>query len=198
MVCNFSNLGKVPSVACRFLETQGAKWLMAHVAPTGFQEFVQFLKALKDSAPGPDGIPYSCYKALIDTMAMLFFYANLILLQGGLLGEHFNSQRGCSIPKNSPPEGCDPRADELRTLGLKNTDNKAITLTNCAQFRDVVSDNTASIQRGFVGGRQFVFDIVDLDCFARAQANHNHFPSSPAWLIGTLKLPPLVLGTGGL
>ena len=53
-----------------------------------------FIKALKDSAPGPDGIPYSCYKALFDTSAMIFFLTNLILLQGGLLGEHSNAQRG--------------------------------------------------------------------------------------------------------
>ena len=124
----FSKLGKVPAVASKFLEAQGTKWHMAHVSPPGHMEFVNFIKALKDSAPGPDGIPYSCYKALIDTSAKVFFLANLILLQGRLLGEHSNAQRGCIIPKNSPSEGCDPRADELRTLGLKNTDNKAITL----------------------------------------------------------------------
>ena len=138
-------------------------------------DFSEFIKSLKDSAPGPDGIPYSCYKALIGFSALVFFKANLVLLSGGLLGANFNIQRGCFIPKNAPTDGLDPRADELRTLGLKNSDNKVITGTNVRQFSQVVAQNAVSIQRGFVSGRQAVLNIVDLDAISRSQANFNYF-----------------------
>ena len=81
------------------------------------------------------------------------------------------------FPKNSPTDGQDPRADELRSLGLKNSDNKAITGTNVRQFSLVVSQNAVSIQRGFVSGRQPVLNIVDLDAISRSQANFNDFSS---------------------
>ena len=58
---------------------------------------------------------------------------------------------------------------------FKNTDNKAITGTNVAQFSQAVSHHASPIQRGFVAGRQLVLNIVDLDAIARAQANYNHF-----------------------
>jgi hypothetical protein len=98
-----------------------------------------------------------------------------VLLEGGTLGASFNIQRGCFIPKNSPTEGNDPRADELRTLGLENSDNKIITGTNVAQFSPIVSKHACAIQKGFVQDRQFVINITDLDSISRAQANFNRF-----------------------
>ena len=107
---------------------------------------------------------------------MILYKANLILLAGGILSIAFNIQRGVFIPKNSPIDGQDPRADELRTLGLKNSDNKAITGANIRQFDVVVSRNVTSIQRGFVMGRQLVLNVVDLDAITRAFANMGRFP----------------------
>ena len=78
--------------------------------------------------------------------------------------------------QNPPIEGSDPRAEELRTLGLKNTDNKAITGANIKQFDIAVSLHAVSLQRGFVSGRQLVLNIPDLDAICRAQANLNYFP----------------------
>ena len=68
--------------------------------------------------------------------------------------------------KNSPIEGALPQAEELRTLGFKNTDNKAITGANVKQFSATVSRFASLIQRGFVQGRQLVLDIVDLDAIS--------------------------------
>ena len=116
--------------------------------PPSIECIAHFIKHLKDSAPGPDGIPYSCYKALLDVSAMLFFWANLILLAGGTLGINFNIQRACFIPKNRANDGVAPRADELRSLGLKNTDSKAIVGATVRQVRHVVSSNAVSIKRG--------------------------------------------------
>ena len=82
----FAKVDKVPTAASNFLKRQGTKWHLNHIPPPGVHDFVVFMRALKDSAPGRDGIPLSCYKALIGISALIFFNANLILLQGGLLG----------------------------------------------------------------------------------------------------------------
>ena len=108
----------VPYEAHSFLAGQNTQWSFAGVPPPDVEAFLLHLLALKDSAPGPDGIPYSCYKALARFSALILYKANLILLAGGILSMTFNIQRGVFIPKNAPVDGLDPRADELRTLGL--------------------------------------------------------------------------------
>ena len=134
-----------------------------------------FLAHLKDSFPGPDGIPYSCYKAHLSCSASIFFWATLVLLSGRVLYLHLNCQKACFIPKNRPIEGSAPRADELRSLGLKNTDNKAIIGATFRQTSQVVASCAISLQRGFVQGRQATLNTVDLDATTRAHANFTHF-----------------------
>ena len=115
----FSKVDPVPPQAFIFLSQVSSPWSMDGVHPPCVGSFVEHLAALKDSAPGPDGIPFSCYKPLGMLSGLIFFKANLVLLAGGHLGIGFNIQRGCFIPKNSPIEGPLPQAEELRTLGLE-------------------------------------------------------------------------------
>ena len=172
----FSKREGVPPGAQAFLAGQCPQWSFEGVLPPDVEAIYLHLLSLKDSAPGPDGIPYSCYKALARYSAMLLYKANLVLLAGGIISMAFNFQRGVFIPKNSPTDGLDPRADELRTLGLKNSDIKAITGANIKQFDLIVAQNVTSIQRGFVMGRQLVLNVVDLDTITRALANLGFFP----------------------
>ena len=67
-------------------------------------------------------------------------------------------------------------ADELRSLRLKNANNKVITGTNCSQFRQAISDHAVAIQRGVLFSRQMVLNIPDLDSIARAMPNFGFFP----------------------
>lgn len=172
----FSKVDPVPPEGFAFLKDFSSPWSMDGVHPPCVGLMSSYVASLKNSAPGPDGIPFSCYKALCLLSGLIFFKANLVLLSGGHLGIGFNIQRGCFIPKNSPNEGPIPTAEELRTLGLKNTDNKAITGANVRQFSSTVSRYASLIQRGFVQGRQLVLDIVDIDAISRALSNFNIFP----------------------
>ena len=52
-------------------------------------------------------------------------------------------------------------------LSLKNTDNKIITGSSIYKFRHVAQGNTSFLQRGFVPGRNFLENVVDLDAAAR-------------------------------
>ena len=139
------------------------------------EAIAHFLAHLKDSSPGPDGIPYSCYEAHLSFSASIFFWATLVLLSGRILYLICNCQRACFVPKNRPIEGSAPNAEELRSLGLKNTDNKAIIGATFREVSQVVSSCAVSLQRGFVQSRQATLNIVDLDATTRAHANFNHF-----------------------
>ena len=165
---------------------------MDFVHPPSAECFAWFLKDLKDSAPGPDGIPYSCYKALLQLSARILFDCNWVLPSGGLLGVSFNIQRACFIPKNAATEGAFPKAVELRSLGLKSADNKIITGTNFRQFSSLISEMAISIQRGFILYRQLALNIVELDSFVRALGNFNHLLMRRPLPYGTFKLPSQV------
>ena len=153
---------------------------MDFVHPPSVDCFAWFMKGLKDSATEPEGIPYSCYKALPRFSAWLFYCCNWILLSGGLLGVSFNIQRACFIPKNSSTEGALPLASELRSLGLKNADNKIITGANFRQFSALISERAIYLQRGFIMLRQLALNIVDLDSIIKALGNFNHFNDEAA------------------
>ena len=68
----FAKTSPLPKEALDLLKKNGICWSMDFVHPPSADCFAWFLKDLKDSAPGPDGIPYSCYKALFRFSALLF------------------------------------------------------------------------------------------------------------------------------
>ena len=72
----FAKTSPLPKEALDLLKKNGISWSMDFVHPPSVDCFAWFLKDLKDSATGPDGIPYSCYKALLRFSAHLFFICN--------------------------------------------------------------------------------------------------------------------------
>ena len=93
-------------------------------------EFDDFLALKKDSAPGPDGIPFGAYRCAGGLGSQLLFNANRSLLKGGTVPEHFAQSRTVFIPKTSDTD--DVRSpDALRPLTLCNCDCKLLTSTIC-------------------------------------------------------------------
>ena len=55
----------------------------------------------KESAPGPDGIPYSIYRCAGGLRSHFLFNADKRVLEGGAVPTHFASSRTVFIPKSS-------------------------------------------------------------------------------------------------
>eukprot|EP00959_Pyramimonas_sp_CCMP1952_P275484 5758204-Pyramimonas_sp.AAC.1 len=53
--------------------------------------------------------------------------------------------------------------DTARTLGLRNTDMKVISATLNAAFSPIAQQTTSKTQRGFIAGRQFTSNILELE-----------------------------------
>ena len=93
-------------------------------------EFDDVLALKKDSAPGPDGIPYGAYRCAGGLGSQFLFNANRSLLEGGTVPEHFAQSRTVFIPKTSDTD--DVRSpDALRPLTLCNCDCKLLASTIC-------------------------------------------------------------------
>eukprot|EP00959_Pyramimonas_sp_CCMP1952_P053270 1114241-Pyramimonas_sp.AAC.1 len=82
----------------------------------------------------------------------------------------FNALLGIFVPKpadDDPSAECIRPASGLRPLGLKNTDNKLITSVVFRRLSLALPHNLCDIQRGFVMGRNFGQNVVEIDGFAR-------------------------------
>ena len=97
-------------------------------------EFDDLLASKKDSAPGPDGIPYSIYRCAGGLGSQFLFDTYRALLEGGAVPDHFAESGTVFIPKTSDIDdnGRIIRSpDALRPLTLCNCDCKLITSAIC-------------------------------------------------------------------
>ena len=97
-------------------------------------EFDDLLALKKDSAPGPDGIPYGAYRCAWGLGSQFLFNAYKSLLEGGTVPENFAESRTAFIPKTSDIDdnGRIIRSpDALRPLTLCKCDCKLLTSAIC-------------------------------------------------------------------
>ena len=98
-------------------------------------EFDELIAVKKDSAPGPDGIPYGAYRcaggvSVRNSSLML----TELFSEGGTVPEHFAGTRTVFISKASDIDGNGRfirSPGTLRPLTLCNCDCKLLTCTTC-------------------------------------------------------------------
>ena len=124
----------------------------------------------KDSAPGPDGIPYGVCRCAGGLGSLFLFNAYKYLLEGGTVPEHFTVSRTVFIPKSSDID------DNGRIIRSPDA-LRPLTLCNCdCELR------TSAIGRGFqwytmrcihpsqrcVSSRQMTDNIFEIETAALA------------------------------
>ena len=135
------------------------------------------MKRLSDSAPGLDGLPYSAWVNGGETS--LDYIIDLLnsMLAGEDVPKGVNFGLFVFIPKTD--DGATlinnrrivtPPPEDLRPLTLKAADNKTVAGVVNACITPVIKDHALKIQGGFVSGRQFLKNVVDLDCDMRVNA----------------------------
>ena len=142
------------------------------ISVPSFFVFVQYLKriAASSSAPGPDGLPYRAWymaghKAWVTLYRMLLSIAEGVLPPGS-----FNSSLLVFLPKGESESDAVEvlrLAKDTRPISLKNSDNKTITGSLVSSFSGFAKKNVHKSQNGFISGRFFLRNAVDLDSAAR-------------------------------
>jgi hypothetical protein len=143
------------------------------------ESFLHIVSAAKASAPGPDGIPYSAYKAIRETAAPIFHEAFHFYLGGEPLPTGFNDSHLVFIPKGEEAlndiDGSTARSPaNTRPISLGNTDNKIFA----GAINHVLAGATAKVigqyQQGFIRGRSIVHQVIALDGYASLWAKFHH------------------------
>ena len=119
-------------------------------APITVEELGKTLVKTKDTAPGPDGIPYSFYGALWNIMGPLMVEAwNFTLQTGNLCPSH-----KVSFLKLIPKIGKDlKKLTNWRPITLSNCDHKLITKTYSDRIGAVVAQHIKERQTAYLKGR---------------------------------------------
>eukprot|EP00959_Pyramimonas_sp_CCMP1952_P159850 3343387-Pyramimonas_sp.AAC.1 len=93
-------------------------------------------------------------------------------MDGQLLFSHMGDTLQAFLPKgcqvgDDDSSGVSRTPDTVRTLGLRNADMKIISATFNHAIAPIIQMTTSSAQRGFIAGRQFTSNILELDMMAR-------------------------------
>eukprot|EP00959_Pyramimonas_sp_CCMP1952_P382986 8024854-Pyramimonas_sp.AAC.1 len=127
--------------------------------------FYSILTAKKDTTPGPDGIPYSSWRASGDIGKKVLYDLYLHLMQLGTLPGSFNECTAAFLPKGSAQLGHESARQpaSTRPLSLSNCDNKLLSSAIAVPISKVAEDKVDKAQRGFIKGRQMLDNIVEVD-----------------------------------
>ena len=120
-------------------------------------EFTKVLEGSGNSAPGPDGIPYGCWRAAPDWAKALLFTCCSSWLHGAALPADFNWAYLALLPK---VERKHIAAGETRPLSLGNTDAKLFASALQSRFAQGMDDFISEEQAGFMPGRSIVGSVA--------------------------------------
>jgi hypothetical protein len=126
----------------------------------GKEELLQTLKSCKDSAPGPDGIPYSYYKHFWDIFGDILVQSwNESLLTGQLPPSH-----STSILRLLPKEGKDlTKLTNWRPITLSNCDHKLFTKCYANRLTGILADYLHPNQTAYLPGKQIQDNLRLID-----------------------------------
>ena len=129
------------------VDPEGAKALTREIT---LDELTETLKECADSAPGPDGIPYSFIKYHWSTFGPILLKA----WQHSLKYEILPPSHKVSYLRLIPKAGKDTRLiSNLRPITLSNTDHKLITKTYSKKLTALVADCIGQEQTAYIPGR---------------------------------------------
>jgi hypothetical protein len=150
------------------------------------------IKCARDTAPGPDGIPYTAWRRLgplaLDTLyeamqalATVDGKAQLDSMEDGMpeFGHSFNLARLCCLPKKAQGSHAEHgeyfTAESTRPIAIVNTDNRLLASACRHKWEKIFNDFVSKAQRGFLHGRSMLDNIIDIDWEAMTiSLKHEH------------------------
>ncbi len=123
-----------------------------------------------DTQPVPDTLPYSAWRATGDAGIYSLLEVDVLLRSGNLPPITFNTSGASFLPKGSEEhDWIEVIREPLQTrpISTKNTDNKLIMSANVLELTPTFKNITHPSQNGFVRGRNFLNNILDIDTAGR-------------------------------
>ena len=139
-------------------------------------EFYELTDIYRRSQPGPDGIPYAVYR-MCAKMARFLFLCYIQWITTGYLPSDFNVSFLWILPKGTQPSNFF-RCSDTRPLSGANTDAKLLAIALAYCFNRTINIWAFKWQRGFIGGRQILHNILDTETTALAASLRGAYPAT--------------------
>ena len=141
----------------------------------GWLAFMSLMASLKNSAPGPDGIPYSGWNINWHAQISLFL-AYMTWINTGYVTFLFNVAYLWLLPKTSPCDGYFSPGD-TRPLTGSNCDAKVLAMALAESINLVINNWAIGCQRGFIRSRCMLDNVIDIEskaaCLTRNGGNRS-------------------------
>lgn len=156
----------------RLVASCAPRWPDGVPTKISFEDFEALVRSRRDTAPRPDGIPWSAWKAApARTMAAL--YASYeVALDGGPLPASWNMARVVFIPKAGGEGDAGTVPGALRPISLINTAAKAIACAVNVPLAMAAARMVGVEQQGFLRGRAAAQQIVRQDAWMTSLWEH--------------------------
>jgi len=129
------DLPEPTEAAASYVDRYASKLDFSGTPPPSLSAFRQYLARVGHSAPEHDGLPFEARRRAGPAGERTLYEGALWLQDGGLLNFDFNAAAHVFIRKKVLPGDCTEiirAADDVRTIGCKNTDNKTMGgVCNC-------------------------------------------------------------------
>jgi len=172
-----------------FLDKYARPYDLSTVSFPSVDTIINFLLRAKDSAPGPDGLPYAAWLFAGEEAAITLYRVIVYMHNGFAMPLSFYQSLGVFPPKGENTDdhmGINREPENTRPLNLKNTDNKIVTGAVMDGYRRAMKISTHRNQRGFVPDRHLIENVIDLDSasriFAFQNSSHPRLSKFPAIL----------------
>jgi endonuclease/exonuclease/phosphatase family metal-dependent hydrolase len=132
-------------------------------------EFIAIAERCTDSAPGPDGIPYSAWVQADPRFIDCVHRAYDELLDGAMLPDDFNDAHMVFLPKgeyDGDVHGIARTPEATRPLTLSNAVAKVLASAMNASLSQMAARTVSPRQRGFVRGRNLLDNVVETEAAA--------------------------------
>ena len=170
-----------PVFAAKDIEAEAALLIMPFTqqVPSGLSwvtdrvGFHEMMAKPRDSAPGPDGIPFGAWRAAGVELFDVMYNAFDSFLDGAELPTKFNECNLAFIPKGEDPNDnllVSRSPSTTRPISLSNTDSKYFALAINRPLAEVAKITAHPRQRGFVQGRSLIDNVLEVEGFAQSYA----------------------------
>lgn len=149
----------------------GVRGIVLPATPTS-SDVARILRKAPDSATGPDGIPYSAWRAAGPRGHSILSNMFVHLLQGHVPPRSYNASLLVCPPKGSrtsDASGAFRTASKTRPLGFKNFDTKTVAALLARPLAAAANAVIPRHQRGLLPSRRTLGNVLEFDTFARAR-----------------------------
>lgn len=170
------------------LQSFGTVLVPASVSPPSRSCWQNGIPRFRESAPGPDGMPYCVWS--VGGGPLVLERLSDWLMCGGAIDPTFLESKNIYLPKgeeDSDYELIVRSVDQTRPISLGNSDRKIVAAINNNPMKLALAETAFHTQLGFIAERQLVANLADWEHYCRLIGTTSSLEQEPVGFLADLR-----------